>query len=58
MRILHVIDMGVTCGGAERLVAGLVARQRAAGHQVTVLSSDLPGGGDRFSDVCWHRADP
>ncbi len=58
MRILHVIDMGAACGGAERLVAGLVATQRAAGHEVCVLSSDLPASGDRFSDVSWHRVDP
>jgi glycosyltransferase involved in cell wall biosynthesis len=58
VRILHVIDMGTTCGGAERLVASLVARQRAAGHQVTVLSTDLPGSGERFNDVGWHRVDP
>ena len=53
MRILHVINMGVTCGGAERLVAGLAAAQRAGGHAVRVLSSDRSGGGVPFSDVTW-----
>jgi glycosyltransferase involved in cell wall biosynthesis len=53
VRILHVIDMGTTCGGAERLVAGLAAAQRALGHQVRVLSTDLPGNGAVFSDVRW-----
>jgi glycosyltransferase involved in cell wall biosynthesis/O-antigen/teichoic acid export membrane protein len=56
-RILHVINLGTTCGGAERLLAGTVAAQRAAGHEVQVLSSDLPGGGGtRFSDVEWPQS--
>ena len=55
MRILHVINMGTTCGGAERLVADLAAAQRAAGHAVHVLSSDLAGGGVRFSDTTWPQ---
>ncbi len=55
MRILHVINMGVTCGGAERLVAGLAAVQRAGGHAVRVLSSDRSGGGVPFSDVTWAQ---
>jgi glycosyltransferase involved in cell wall biosynthesis/O-antigen/teichoic acid export membrane protein len=55
-RILHVINMGTTCGGAERLVADLVASQRQLGHEVKVLSSDLPGTGTRFSDVTWAQA--
>jgi glycosyltransferase involved in cell wall biosynthesis/O-antigen/teichoic acid export membrane protein len=53
--ILHVINMGTTCGGAERLVADTVAAQRAAGHRVHVLSSDLAGSGTRFSDATWHQ---
>ncbi len=53
--ILHVINMGTTCGGAERLVADLVAAQRAAGHRVHVLASDLAGSGTRFSDATWHQ---
>jgi glycosyltransferase involved in cell wall biosynthesis/O-antigen/teichoic acid export membrane protein len=53
MRVLHVINMGVTCGGAERLVAELAAAQRADGHTVRVLSSDRAGGGVPFSDVTW-----
>jgi glycosyltransferase involved in cell wall biosynthesis len=55
MRILHVINMGVTCGGAERLVAGLAAAQRAGGHAVRVLASDRSGGGVPFSDVTWAQ---
>ncbi|MET0492643.1 MAG: glycosyltransferase [Actinoplanes sp.] len=55
-RILHVINLGTTCGGAERLLAGTVAAQRAAGHEVQVLSSDLSGGGTRFSDVEWPQS--
>jgi glycosyltransferase involved in cell wall biosynthesis/O-antigen/teichoic acid export membrane protein len=55
LRILHVVNMGTTCGGAERLLAGAAAAQRAAGHQVRVLSSDLPGSGTRFNDVAWPQ---
>lgn len=55
MRILHVINMGSTCGGAERLVADLVAAQRTAGHEVRVLSSDRDGGGVPFSDATWAQ---
>jgi glycosyltransferase involved in cell wall biosynthesis/O-antigen/teichoic acid export membrane protein len=55
-RILHVINMGTTCGGAERLVADVAAAQRAAGHEVRVLSSDLAGSGDRFSDATWPQS--
>jgi glycosyltransferase involved in cell wall biosynthesis/O-antigen/teichoic acid export membrane protein len=55
MRILHVINMGSTCGGAERLVAELVAAQRTAGHEVRVLSSDRSGGGVPFSDATWAQ---
>ena len=51
MRILHVINLGTACGGAERLVAAVARQQRADGHDVLVLSSDLPGQGARFSDV-------
>jgi glycosyltransferase involved in cell wall biosynthesis len=58
MRILHVIDMGTTCGGAERLVAGLAAAQRALGDEVRVLSTDLPGSGTVFSDVRWPCPPP
>jgi glycosyltransferase involved in cell wall biosynthesis len=58
MRILHVIDMGTTCGGAERLVAGLTAAQRALGNEVRVLSTDLPGSGTVFSDVRWPCPPP
>ncbi|HEY0002702.1 MAG TPA: glycosyltransferase [Actinoplanes sp.] len=54
-RILHVINMGVTCGGAERLVADLVTAQRNSGHQVRVLASDLPGSGTRFADATWAQ---
>lgn len=57
-RILHVINMGTTCGGAERLVAELVTAQRQDGHDVRVLASDLPGSGTRFSDVTWAQPDP
>ncbi|MDT4987529.1 MAG: hypothetical protein QOI74_1623 [Micromonosporaceae bacterium] len=53
--ILHVINMGTTCGGAERVVADVAAAQRAAGHRVHVLSSDLPGSGTPFSDLTWHQ---
>jgi glycosyltransferase involved in cell wall biosynthesis/O-antigen/teichoic acid export membrane protein len=56
LRILHVINLGTTAGGAERLLADTVAVQRAAGHQVRVLSSDLPGSGERFNDVAWPQA--
>src|SRR5204863_257782 len=55
LRILHVINLGTTCGGAERLVAELAAAQRAAGQEVRVLSSDLPGGGVRFNDATWEQ---
>lgn len=58
MRILHVIDMGTTCGGAERLVAGLAAAQRAGGNEVRVLSTDLPGSGTIYSDVRWPYTPP
>jgi glycosyltransferase involved in cell wall biosynthesis len=58
MRILHVIDMGTTCGGAERLVSGLAAAQRAAGNEVRVLSTDLPSSGVVFSDVRWPCTPP
>jgi len=40
MRILHVINLGTTCGGAERQLAELAQAQRAAGHDVVVLASD------------------
>jgi glycosyltransferase involved in cell wall biosynthesis/O-antigen/teichoic acid export membrane protein len=55
LRILHVINMGVICGGAERLVAELVDVQRADGHAVRVLSSDRPGSGVPFGDVTWAQ---
>jgi glycosyltransferase involved in cell wall biosynthesis len=58
VRILHVIDMGTTCGGAERLVSGLAAAQREQGHEVRVLSTDLPGSGLVFSDVRWPCRPP
>ncbi|MDP9794080.1 glycosyltransferase involved in cell wall biosynthesis/O-antigen/teichoic acid export membrane protein [Catenuloplanes nepalensis] len=55
VRVLHVINLGTTCGGAERLAAALAAVQRAQGHQVRVLSSDRDGDGVRFSDVTWPQ---
>lgn len=55
LRILHVINMGTTCGGAERLLADLVVAQRSAGHQARVLASDRPGSGHRYADVTWHQ---
>lgn len=58
MRILHVINLGTTGGGAERLVAAVAAAQRRDGHQVLVLSSDQPGSGHSYSDVTWHEPDP
>jgi glycosyltransferase involved in cell wall biosynthesis/O-antigen/teichoic acid export membrane protein len=58
LRILHVINMGVVCGGAERLVADLVTVQRAEGHAVRVLSSDRPGSGVPFGDVTWAQSSP
>ncbi|MDR7275609.1 glycosyltransferase [Catenuloplanes atrovinosus] len=54
-RILHVINLGTTCGGAERLASALVAAQRRQGHQVRVLSSDRDADGVRFSDVTWPQ---
>ena len=56
-RILHIINMGTTSGGAERLVADLVDAQRSSGDEVRVLSSDLAGSGTRFSDVTWSQPD-
>jgi glycosyltransferase involved in cell wall biosynthesis len=53
MRILHVINNGSTCGGAERLTADLVRRQRADGHRVHVLAGDRPGPGEWFADSTW-----
>jgi glycosyltransferase involved in cell wall biosynthesis len=53
MRILHVINHGTARGGAERLAADLIEQQRQDGHEVHVLTSDLPGGGDRFADSFW-----
>ena len=53
MRILHVINNGTICGGAERLTADLAEQQRHDGHDVHVLSSDLPGSGRRFADSTW-----
>jgi len=53
MRILHVINHGTTRGGAERLTADLAEQQRSDGHEVHVLSSDLPGSGQRFADSTW-----
>lgn len=53
-----MIDMGTTCGGAERLVAGLAGAQRALGNEVRVLSTDLPGSGTVFSDVRWPFTPP
>jgi glycosyltransferase involved in cell wall biosynthesis len=58
MRILHVINLGSACGGAERLAAELVAAQRVAGHDVRVLSSDRAAAGPRFSDVTWPQPGP
>src|SRR5690349_19162964 len=55
LRILHVINMSTTCGGAERLLADLVVTQRAAGHQARVLASDRPGSGRGYADVTWHQ---
>jgi glycosyltransferase involved in cell wall biosynthesis/O-antigen/teichoic acid export membrane protein len=55
LRILHVINLGTTCGGAERLAAALAAAQRRDGHQVRVLASDRAGDGVRFSDVTWPQ---
>ncbi|GAA2570024.1 hypothetical protein GCM10010435_50220 [Winogradskya consettensis] len=56
LRILHVVNMGTTCGGAERLLSDTATAQRAAGHEVRVLSSDLPGSGTRFNDAAWAQA--
>jgi glycosyltransferase involved in cell wall biosynthesis len=56
MRILHVINHGTARGGAERLTADLVEQQREDGHDVHVLTSDLPGGGERFADSFWPAA--
>ena len=53
MRILHVINNGSTCGGAERLTADLVRAQRAGGHSVHVLAGDRPGPGEWFADSTW-----
>lgn len=53
MRILHVINNGSTCGGAERLTAALVGWQRADGHRVHVLAGDRPGDGDWYADSTW-----
>jgi glycosyltransferase involved in cell wall biosynthesis len=53
MRILHVINNGTACGGAERLTADLAEEQRAAGHLVRVLSSDRPGSGEEYADTTW-----
>lgn len=53
VRILHVINNGSTCGGAERLTADLVRRQRAGGHPVHVLAGDRPGPGEWFADSTW-----
>jgi glycosyltransferase involved in cell wall biosynthesis len=53
MRILHVINNGSTCGGAERLTADLVRAQRAGGHTVHVLAGDRPGPGEWFADSTW-----
>ncbi|HKT04328.1 MAG TPA: glycosyltransferase family 4 protein [Rugosimonospora sp.] len=53
MRVLHVINNGTTCGGAERLTADLVALQRAGGHNVRVLAGDRGGDGERFADLTW-----
>ncbi|WP_212988225.1 glycosyltransferase family 4 protein [Actinoplanes auranticolor] len=53
MRILHVINNGSTCGGAERLTADLVRAQRAGGHDVHVLAGDRPGPGEWFADSTW-----
>lgn len=58
MRILHVINLGTTCGGAERLVAAVARAQRANGHDVLVLASDRPGSGQTYSDVTWHEPNP
>lgn len=55
LRILHVINMGTTCGGAERLVADLVVAQRATGHRPRVLASDRPGSGRSYADATWHQ---
>ncbi|MFC7527332.1 glycosyltransferase [Actinoplanes sp. GCM10030250] len=54
-RILHVINLGTLAGGAERQLANLAGLQRAAGHEVRVLSSDLDGAGARFSDITWEQ---
>jgi glycosyltransferase involved in cell wall biosynthesis/O-antigen/teichoic acid export membrane protein len=58
VRILHVINLGTACGGAERLVAAVARQQRLNGDEVLVLSSDLPGEGARFSDVTWPEPRP
>ncbi|MFF5291494.1 glycosyltransferase [Paractinoplanes globisporus] len=54
-RILHVINLGTLAGGAERQLADLVGQQRAAGHEVRVLSSDLNGAGAWYSDITWKQ---
>jgi glycosyltransferase involved in cell wall biosynthesis len=56
MRILHVINHGTARGGAERLTADLIEQQRQDGHEVHVLTSDLPDGGERFADSFWPAA--
>jgi glycosyltransferase involved in cell wall biosynthesis len=56
MRILHIINNGTTRGGAERLAADLVGEQRATGHAVHVLSSDLPDRGTWFADTTFAVA--
>jgi glycosyltransferase involved in cell wall biosynthesis/O-antigen/teichoic acid export membrane protein len=54
-RILHVVNMGRTCGGAEQLVADLASSQRRQGHEVLILSSDLTGNGAVFADITWRQ---
>lgn len=52
MRIVHVSDFYLPrLGGIELQVAHLAAHQRAAGHQVGVLTATAAGPGDAPADV-------
>ena len=57
MRILHVNDYppGEGFGGAELFLARLLAAQRAAGHEVDVLSGDGSHRGARAVLDIWDR---
>lgn len=49
MKILHIINIGYIAGGAEISVLLLRDHQRQSGHEVRILSTDIPGG-TFFSD--------